>query len=312
MLSFVKGIPIAKIQSADKSLDGKVIRINLDSDEKTNNIKNDMYDLLGEDEILKLAKRKRLSTEERNILENYIYGIEEYESEDEIKDKYGSLKTSYNNLNEKEIIINNGTLIPLPIVKKDQREIIYISAPSGSGKSTYTKMYALQYKEMFKKNRVILFSRLDKDKSLDEIKPIRIKLDRGIIEDPIKIEELKDSLVIFDDCDTIQDTELKNAIIKLKNDLLECGRHTNTYMIITSHLLMNYKETRTTLNEATMVVLFPKSGSSYHISRFFKTYAGLDNKSIQKAINLPSRWIALNKTYPQYIMYSSGVYILNK
>lgn len=311
MLSFEKGTAIAKIQSSDKALNGKIIRINLDSNEKTKNIKNDMYDLLGEDEILKLAKKKKLSMQERKILEDYIYENLE-EEEEEIEDKYGTLKRSYDSLNEKEIIINNGNLIPLPIVKKDQREVIYISAPSGSGKSTYTKMYAMQYKEMFKKNRVILFSRLDKDKSLDEIKPIRIKLDRSIIEDPINIEELKDSLVIFDDCDTIQDTELKNAIIKLKNDLLECGRHTNTYIIITSHLLMNYKETRTTINESTMVVLFPKSGSSYHITRFLKVYAGMNNKEIQKAINLPSRWIALNKTYPQYILYNSGVYLLNK
>ena len=53
-----------------------------------------------------------------------------------------------------------------------------------------------------------MFSSLPEDESLDDVKPERIKLDSSIYEEPIEVEELKDSVVIFDDMDVISDKEM--------------------------------------------------------------------------------------------------------
>ena len=46
-----------------------------------------------------------------------------------------------------------------------------------------------------------MFSSLPEDESLDDVKPQRIKLDSSIYEEPIEVEEFKDSVVSFDDTD---------------------------------------------------------------------------------------------------------------
>ena len=150
------------------------------------------------------------------------------------------------------------------------------------------------------------------DEVLDKFNPTRIQINEELLENPIQPEELQNSLVIFDDIDTIPDKKLNEAVRSLRDDLLETGRSYNIYMCNTSHQLMNYKHTRTLLNESTAVTFFPKSGSSYHIKRFLKEYCGLEKKQIQKILELPSRWVTINKVYPCFILYEKGAFLLNK
>lgn len=208
----------------------------------------------------------------------------------------------------RDITIFDGEIQPIPRI--DSRECIYIAGPSGSGKSTYTANYAKEYMRIFPKNRVIVFSRVERDEVLDKLHPTRILINEELIEDPIDPSELSNSLVIFDDTDTIPDKILKTAITNLKNDLLETGRHEDIYVAITSHLISNYRETRTVLNEAHSITLFPAGGSTYSIKYVLKNYGGMNPAEIQKVITLPSRWITLKKTYPQAIIYNKGAYLI--
>jgi hypothetical protein len=207
----------------------------------------------------------------------------------------------------KDITIFEGEVQPVP--RTDSRECIYIAGPSGSGKSTYTANYAREYKKIFPKNKIIVFSRVDHDDVIDKLKPIRILINDELIKDPISPNELANSLVIFDDTDTIPDKALKTAITNLKNDLLETGRHEDIYVAITSHLISNYRETRTVLNECHSITLFPAGGSTYSIKYVLKNYGGLTPNEVSKAISLPSRWVTLKKTFPQAILYSKGAYL---
>lgn len=212
------------------------------------------------------------------------------------------------NKKNKEIIIYDGEIQVLP--KYGERECIYVAGPSGSGKSTYIANYASEYKRLYPKNKVFIFSRVANDECIDRLNPTRIILNDELIEDPISPDELSNSLVIFDDTDTIPNKKLKDAITSLKNDLLETGRHEDIYVAITSHLISNYRETRTVLNEAHSITVFPQGGSTYSIKYVLKNYGGMDKNDIQKAITLPSRWITLKKTFPQAIIYSKGIYLL--
>jgi len=198
-----------------------------------------------------------------------------------------------------------------PLPHKKVVEKIYVSAPSGAGKSYWVGKWLAEYKKMFKDNEIYLFSSVEEDESLDVNDPIRILLDADLMQNPVQASELQDSVVIFDDTDTIRNKYLRESIHAMRDEILEIGRHFNTRMLITSHLMMNYKETRRVLNEATTVVFFPKSGTTHQIKRFLATYAGLEKDQIKKILKLPSRWIALYKTYPQYIVHEGGAFLLS-
>jgi len=208
---------------------------------------------------------------------------------------------------QNEVKLKEGRLQPLP--NKEVVEKIYITAPSGAGKSTFAGKWIGQFKKMFKDDEIYLFSSINHDKALDKHDPTRIILDNDLLNDPIEPKELENSLVIFDDTDTIRERNMRRYMEVLRDWLLEQGRHFKIRMLITSHLLSNYSSTRRILNEATGVVVFPKSGSgTYHIKNFLKTYCGLDKQQIKKFVNLPSRWVMIYRSYPQYVIYEKGCY----
>jgi len=120
-------------------------------------------------------------------------------------------------------IPNDAKLQQIPDTTKE-REIIYMTGPSGSGKSTYTRKYLEQWKKKNKDKEIYMFSSLPEDESLD-VKPQRIRLDSSIYEDPIEVEDFKDSVVIFDDIDVISDKKIRDAVYNILNKVLEIGRH---------------------------------------------------------------------------------------
>lgn len=207
---------------------------------------------------------------------------------------------------------NNCIFEQIPNIKK-KLEIIYISGPSGSGKTYYAKKYAKKYKNIYPNNNIFLFSKLLTDKSIDDIAKIkRIILNQEILNNKIMPEDLKDSLVIFDDIGSIRDPKIKKEVYDIVHDCITIGRHYNIKIIITTHLLTNYKETRSVINECDYVVIFPKSGNYKQIKYFLENYIGCDKYQINKILNLPSRWICIRKIYPTCILHEKGIYLLNK
>lgn len=211
------------------------------------------------------------------------------------------------------------TQTPDPLMKKkNQREVLYVSGPSGSGKSTYTADYVRNYHRDFPNDAIVMFSAVSDDDAFKKIPLIRVVLDETFIdrqlsedEDTIRIEDLSDSLVIFDDIDVIHNDEVKKLVQKLRSECLEIGRHQNISMILTSHQIFNYKETRIILNEANYVVTFPRSGSAGQIRDYFRRYAGFNKKEIDDIMSIKTRWICFSKTAPQYILHQTGARLLN-
>lgn len=194
--------------------------------------------------------------------------------------------------------------------KMEGRECLYVAGPSGSGKSTYIANYARMYQLMFPGREIYLFSRLPKDAVIDQLRPIRVVMDSSLIDNPIEPEELANSLVIFDDTDTIPDDKIKNAVLKLKNDLLEIGRHENISVAISSHKICDRNQTKTALNEAHTVTIFPQGGGAKDIVYLLQEYFGMPKRDVNAILRLPSRWVTLFKNYPQAVMYNRGAYVL--
>jgi len=193
---------------------------------------------------------------------------------------------------------------------KKERDILYITGASGSGKTTFTAGYLEQYRKKYPKNPIYVFSALKEDETLDKIGVKRIKIGANLISDPLEIDDLKDSICVFDDIDVISDKKHREAVYKILNSILETGRHTKTSCINTNHLPTNKGETRRILNESHIVVYFPHSGSVRGINYLLTDYVGLSKQEIQAIKKLPTRWCCIFKNYPQIIMTEKSMWFV--
>lgn len=191
-------------------------------------------------------------------------------------------------------------------------ERVYVAGPSGAGKSTITAQYIREWCDMHPDKPVFLFSTHDGEKAYEELPVTQIDLDQDFLEDPPGLAELKGSLVIFDDTDNLQDKHLQRAVQAVNNDLLANGRKHGIYTITLNHQISDYSRTRTQLNEANRVVVFPNAGGTYHITRFLKVYAGFDKVQTKRFLDTSSRWACLGTTIPGYVVTEHEVYLVRQ
>lgn len=333
MLSFNDGKAIAKVLKIKRNKEGFIsnskemnviyMKDKNDDDYEKINFKDELDPLLNFDKKFFLKDKRQgryLNTKQKQSLRK---ALREDMEPDDIKLMgyfHQAKKEKHNKLN-KEIYLDNPELmiVPVPDHKRKgkkiepKRECLYISAPSGGGKSTYVAFYAMEYKKLFPRNKIYMFSRVNEDPSIDYyIKLKRIIINDNLVENPIEPAELKNSLVIFDDIDTIPDREQRKTVSQIRKDLLQTGRHEDVYVASTSHQITNYLETRDLLTESRGVTFFPQSGDVHHIEYFLKKYGGIrKQEEINKILGLPSRWITLYKSFPMYILHEQGVLLLN-
>ena len=326
MLSFSRGKPIAKLYKIEKNKakketipkipkkPDKFINIYGEDDFSKNKIsditipKSEMGDLLD----LEFFKENKIPKSKRETLREIVSGkrsrekmSEEMTSFIEEADLFiaKSLKTRLD-FGDDEIL----RCFPIPI---NVDFPLPLGAPSGSGKSTFIGMYLSQLREKYPKRPIYIFSRVEEDAPLDSFKnTFRIPLDRKTFEkEPLEIEKFKDGILIFDDIDTILDKPLVKYIRNFRDDVLETGRHYDITIISTSHIITNFLATRTLINEANAIVLFPKGSSFYAVSNFLERYMGYSRKQIRQVENLETRWLWIWKEYPKYAIYERGVFI---
>lgn len=196
---------------------------------------------------------------------------------------------------------------PIPD-KTKERDCHFISGASGSGKSTWTKKFVKEYQKQHKKNPVYLFSRKKEDENLDDAKPLRIKIEDNLIEDPLKMEDFKNSLVIFDDTDIISNKIHKAIVDHLRDEILQGGRSINVSSIITNHNFTG-RELKTVLNECHTITVFPANynrGMKY----LLEEYLGIDKKIINKIRKANTRWITIFKNFPMVILEEREIYLV--
>ena len=215
----------------------------------------------------------------------------------------------------REFILHDGVLEPTPDTSVE-RDVIYISGPAGAGKSTWVASYMRNYEAIFPDRNIYVFSLINDDPAFKGINNlVQIPLDNEYLDevregDGIEMEDLRDSMVVFDDVDSIGNKTMKEHIVSLRDNCLQIGRHYHTTTLCTTHQLCNYNNTKILIMESNKVVIFPTSGSVYHITRFLKAYCGLQKDKIGKVLNVPSRWAMIHKAYPNYILHSTGAFIL--
>jgi hypothetical protein len=201
----------------------------------------------------------------------------------------------------------------IPNVSKE-RQVIYCSGMSGSGKSYYIMQYSKQYQKMYPKNDVILFSGLDSDEgSLDKIKDLkRFNIyAEDFLEEDFQANNFKDSLVIFDDLESINNKSIFNKVMQIQSTLLTTGRHSRTSVAVSNHSVANGRVTKLILNESNVIVIF-KSGLGNRVLKYIlDQYLGLDKDQIKKIKRLKGRSVSIIKSsYPMVVLYEMGGYVL--
>lgn len=314
MLSFTRGKEIAKLTNKDGKKTLKTIRL-YGADDFSAKTESDIvipqkeYSQLLTNDFFKenkIPKRKQDTVKEivngerpRTNISDEMKEYVENADEEIIK----LLKTQVDFSDD-----DNKRCFPIP-QKKSER--IYVPAPSGSGKSTFIGMYLKEIRAKYKKRPIYIFSRVEEDKPLDQFSnTYRIPLNRKTFEkEPLEIENFRNAIMIFDDIDTILDKPLVKYIRNFRDDVLETGRHYDITIISTSHIITNFLATRTLINEANAIVLFPKGSSFYAVSNFLERYMGFSKRQIRMVEKLQTRWIWFWKEYPKYAIYERGAFI---
>lgn len=187
------------------------------------------------------------------------------------------------------------------------RDTIFICGPTGCGKTSFIYKYLFEVLNLEPDIKIMLFSEKEND-CLDDFNPNRFLLHEDIAN--AKMEDMKDSIVIFDDIDSIYDKKTRSSVFGLVERVLKLGREYNISVIVTYHMLSNRNETRYILYECQKIVVFPHGGSLNQKVNLFVNYLGLGKKILNSIENLESRWVAVNKNYPNYYVYEHGAVLL--
>lgn len=247
--------------------------------------------------------------------ENIGFGpVAELRNENKKKDiKEISIEPDENKVDDyiKEIKAKNNEYLQHMPHKSNERQILYITGASGSGKSYYVNKYANEYKKKFKNNPIYLFSSVQDDISLKIPELKRIRLDEVFLDTDLTAADFKDSLIIFDDTDVINNKHILKKVNLILDTILQTGRHHKTSVIYTSHTACNGSQTKVILNEAHSITIYPSGLGGRSIKYLLDQYFGLEKDQIRKIKRLPSRWVTILKTYPMVVLYEKGAYILN-
>lgn len=303
--NFNDGMNVGIIKGGE--YDKNIIYLSDNIDNKDIVINNNDKMLLVENLYKKM--KGRVSFKKLDILQDAIED-KKRPNDRELSKYYDDAMKILNRTQGKEIILNNGEIYPMWDETKE-RQVFMITGMSGSGKSTYTSELIKIYHKQYPKNRILIFSNKLEDPVFDSLKYVnRVEIDDELIEDPLNLDELRNTLIIFDDIEGNPDKKINIEMDRLRDLILQQGRSYKTSFIYISHLANNYKQTRTILNECNAITLFPAMTTKHSLKYLLEKYFGFDKNDINKVVNLPSRWVTIYKA-PVFTLYSKGCYLIN-
>jgi len=189
------------------------------------------------------------------------------------------------------------------------RSLLYITGPAGVGKSWFISNWLVQFKNMFKKNKIYLISRKKEDPVLDNLIYKRLDpedfLEANFVAEDFKNEKGYVNCLIFDDTDSLSSDKknnIKGAVYALMDDIIEIGRSLGIYCIVSSHIPANAKESKRILNGATDFVIFPRAFNR-NLNYMLSEHLGLNKDNIEIIKNTKSRWACISRqTHPNTLI----------
>ena len=197
----------------------------------------------------------------------------------------------------------------LPDDKKN-RQINYISGQSGSGKTYWIKNYLQEYKKIYKSNLSYVFSPFDEDISFEGVSIKNIKIDEELLEDNLTSKDFEDSMVVFDDVESLSNKTLRKDVLRIMDDILMTGRHYNVSACVVFHEACNGHLTKKILNESHSITMFPISLGTRSMKYLCDNYLGMSKEEIKRLKKLKSRAVTIIKSYPKIVLSQKEIYCL--
>lgn len=197
-----------------------------------------------------------------------------------------------------------------PYPSNRERDILAFFAPSGAGKSTLVRVFCQNYNIKHPSNNIYLFSKIKDDESLKGIKNLKVvRIDDRIYKEPLNYTDFENACVIYDDVDTISNKDYEKALLNLQRDILNCGRHSKTTFLATSHIATRGAKSKDLINESHQIVIYPSSGTTYEY--LLQTYVGMSKKQYLAIKNLKSRWVNVVRSFPIVIFTEKEIMFLD-
>lgn len=179
---------------------------------------------------------------------------------------------------------------------------MFFGGGSLCGKSYLASKVAEDYNKKHKNNKVILFSGIEND-DYKKVKNFhRIRIDESLLDNPMSLDELHDSLCIFDDIHVVPGKDLQKELCSLRDKCVNAGRHHNTSTMVLQQQLLGGNDTKSSLNGCFQIVGYPKSTSKHQLRNYMKRYLNMPDDEIDRHMKKSTRWLVMNNTNPMYML----------
>lgn len=239
--------------------------------------------------------------------------INKNENEDKPNNLYRSALSEMRK-GEYKSIKSNEPLIPF--LQSGYHFNIGIFGQSGSGKTTMARSIIDLYLSLLtnkerKEIEIFLCSptsgRDPDDVFFDDVQSGRVKLlplnDEFFGENIVTIEELAETLIIFDDIEGIQDKKIMKRVYQLMHSCLTNGRHKVIKVLVLAHNPRNGDHVYRSILSEIQMAIFAGPQNSRHLSTYMNEHALVgESKIIKEAIDLKAknRYLIVNK-HDRYI-----------
>ena len=198
----------------------------------------------------------------------------------------------------------------IQIVPMNTHFSVGVWGPSGVGKSYTVGKFLESFRKKCKDRPIYIFSPIKDDKAFMKAKPIYIKIDESILQDPLQTVEFQSGLCVFDDIESLS-KQYYEIISEFRDRCLEVGRHNGIDIISVSHIIQGGNSTKKIINESDMAIVFPRSNFAA-IEKLCRNTYGFDRSDIAyiKEISKKSRWVCIKRSYPSVIISEHEVKVI--
>ena len=198
-------------------------------------------------------------------------------------------------------------IFPCFHVEQGDAFAIFISGRKKSGKSWLIKEILQEVLSRVNK-KVYLISPHTVDPSIDD------GFEEGVIirlePNEYQMELVKDSIVIFDDVDSLPDEKIIDKVYLFVKKLLQGARKQGTDVIFANHTLRNSGKTKAVIRESDFYFIFPGTGNDAQIESFMKEYVDKDRQTIRDILSVRnSRWVMIHNAAPFFVLTEHDIYM---
>lgn len=196
--------------------------------------------------------------------------------------------------------------------KSKYRTVSYVAANAGAGKTVFTTALAKKYHFIWPDRPIwgVCMTPMKNDPAWAGIPIHQLPVETFKNLGGETVEEKKEStleslfgntgcLLILDDWDSFEG-EKKKWMRTLIKQAIDLGRKMLISIIVTSHQISNYHETRDIITASEFVTLFPQHGMPHHL-RYICKKLGLSQTQTDRLFDM-GRWVTIHTIAPRFIL----------